>query len=297
MVAEGRAMATAAAALEPAIAAQVAELRDCADVDFKPLGLASTLDSARASAILRAWTAADASLLLRLVLALRAMYVQHQRRLVEAVTDPRVKFEISTVGELDGVEMCLIGSTGEGGGEVQFAAPLHEVNLGPLLAATSAAVPKYSQPRLTLQVKFLLHSLAPPQINLLGPALISEALNVADLSLPAWTLDMQVQEANASVEVRRSFIAALPRVFGRPLETDTIHISLPTQFPKLPPALTLQSSQHFDSSGKPITKLYDDLPWSPRWDVQEMVRRTWSFIVEENVLFKKLCTDSLAARR
>jgi BRCA1-A complex subunit BRE len=162
-----------------------------------------------------------------------------------------------------------------------------------------------------LQVKFPLQrgqtSAGPPQLKLVAPPAMREVFDVDDVRLPVWpgniclveyipslqqTLQQQVREARASIALRRSFMEALFPFFGRPLEADAtycrrisllassgaftflVHLALPIQFPKVQPTLTFQSSQHFDTRGRPlVSRTYMDYPWSPRWDAPQMAQR------------------------
>nr|CAD1830467.1 unnamed protein product [Ananas comosus var. bracteatus] len=141
-------------------------------------------------------------------------------------------------------------------------------------------------------------------------------------------LKVQVVEAVASIGQRRRFIEALSPLLvghwkpirsfvGKPrfllylgfyisevtgkfvrvviqLELQLIHFSIPIQFPKQQPILTLQSSQHFNSQGTPIlSPPINDYPWSPRWDPAKMVERIFDFLVDECLNFKKYCNDAI----
>lgn len=277
--------------------------------------------------ILRDWSVKDPSRLLRLVMELRSLYLQYQRRLVEEVDDPRLRFEIGTISSMQGLEMCLV-KIAEKLHEVKFAVPLLQMDLSQLVRRKHQAV-------IYLQVVFPMRkgqasSPMVPQLKLFAPPELKEVFDVEDVKLPIWpdgmclaeytptlkdTLKRQVNDAFSSVTSRRSFIESLSVPFGRPIEAETIfgrrvsvlassgifvflvHFSLSTQFPKHQPSLTFQSCQHFDSMGKPVTKLYKDYPWSPRWDISEMVHRIYDFVVDECTIFKKFCNDSLQHHR
>lgn len=277
------------------------------------------------------WKYKDPSGLLRLILELRNLYMGYQRKRVEELDDPRLKFEISTIIPREGLEICLLSGIERSDG-VKFAVPLLDLDLSNILAG----YPLRQQQKIFLQVIFPVRKRqseipSAPQLKLVASTTLKELFDIEDVTLPVWVdgmcmaeyipnleenLRAQVSEAIASVNARRLFIEALVPHFGRPLEAETVfcrrvsilaasgnfsflvHFTLPIQFPKQQPILTFQSSQHFDSQGMPITsRLYADYPWSPRWDVSEMTQRILEFIVEESINFKKFCSDALQLHR
>ncbi|EFJ16360.1 hypothetical protein SELMODRAFT_445185 [Selaginella moellendorffii] len=293
------------------------------DSDFQPLATNSSISS-----ILKGWDSKDPSTLLRFLVELRNEYLQYQRKRVEELKDSRLHFEVNTLESIEDLEMGLV--TDGDNARVIFSIPLHEVDLSKL-ARQSRLLLQPPNTGVVLQVcypvqrEFTFLS-AVPLIKLHAPNVLREVFKVEDVRLPAWTdsmclaeyipkllelLQSQIVDACASLTLRRNFIEALVPVFGRPLEAETdfgrkvsmiasagvftflIHISLPLQFPKVQPTLLLQSSQHFDSQGRPISRAYEDYPWSPRWDPSEMVSRICDFITEENASFKQYCNESL----
>lgn len=288
--------------------------------------------------LLRDWSTGDRNRLLRLVLDLRMQYMKHQRRLVEAVDDLRIRFEISTLSNLKGLEMCLVPSL-EKPEEVQMEVPLTGVDIVPLATILGGSLGRTllselqgpGAAHLHLLVRFVLarpgQKAPPPQLRLLAPQRVLEAFALVDSKMPGWTdstclmeyvpvlqqqLQEQVQEAKQAVELRKAFISALLPCFGRPLEADLVnfrhvsvfltsgtlmflvHFYLPITFPKQQPSLVLQSTQHFDTQGRPIaSRPYGDFPWSPRWEAGEMARRICDFIVSETTNFRRLCVESL----
>ncbi|XP_064957978.1 uncharacterized protein LOC135608855 [Musa acuminata AAA Group] len=168
---------------------------------------------------------------------------------------------------------------------------------------------------------------AAPRVKLVSTSEVKTLFSVEDVKLPPWldgmclaeylpaiedNLKLQVVEAIASIGARRRFIEALSPLFGRPLEADPVlcrratvlcasgaftflvHFSIPTQFPKQQPTLVMQSSQHFNSQGTPISSpLINDYPWSPRWDPPQMAERIFEFLVDECLNFKKFCIDAI----
>ncbi|GBG76819.1 hypothetical protein CBR_g23034 [Chara braunii] len=292
--------------------------------------------------LLRDWNVRDSARLLRLVLQLRYLYLWHQRKLVERIENQRVRFEINSIGAWEGLEICLVGPE-DRPEEVQLAIPMVDVDLHPLLdlrprldlpgmeSLMQELNPLVPYQNIILQVKFPLNkastsSLLPaPQFKVALPVNIREMMDTADIPFQPWTeseclmaylinlqdqLKDNVKEARMAMDYRRQFIEAIPKVFGHPLEAETVyfrrftivacihvftflaHFTLPAAFPKVPPSFYLQSTQHFDNSSKPLrSRLYDDFPYSPRWDMDEMVRRIAMFMQDEATAFKKQCQD------
>ncbi|MCO5581438.1 hypothetical protein L7F22_035322 [Adiantum nelumboides] len=163
-----------------------------------------------------------------------SLYMQYQRRLVEQVDDSRVRFEIGTLSSMPGLEMCLVTVAGKPC-EVKFAVPLLQVDceLGKVR----------HQEVIHLQVIFPVKigqswNLSAPQLKLFAPATVREVFDVEDVKLPTWPDEMciseylpslkerikrQVQEAYASVKLRKSFIENLCMPFGRPIEADSVY--------------------------------------------------------------------------
>ncbi|KAF7102993.1 hypothetical protein CFC21_104037 [Triticum aestivum] len=248
------------------------------------------------------WDYRDPRGLLCLVEELRLLYIEYQKKLVEKVDDARLKFEISTVLAKEGIEVSLVSSTGRSD-EVKFAVPLLDLDLKMMVPGCPWKLPQ----KIHLQAIF--------------PSFFS----VDGVKLPAWVdgmcmaeyvptleedLKLQVVDASASIGCRRRFIEALAPAFGRPLEADPIfcrkatvlsisgiftflvHFVIPLQFPQQQPILTLQSCQHCNSQGIPITSSPNNsYPWSPRWEVTEMVDRIYDYLADECQNFKKLCSD------
>ncbi|BBN18245.1 BRCA1-A complex subunit BRE [Marchantia polymorpha subsp. ruderalis] len=310
------------------------------DQDFQPLLFVGDDNAAAQAAalgawtILRDWTAKDYSRLLRFLLELRSLYLRHQRKRVEFVEDPRVRFEIGTISAMEGLEMRIFTGA-DRSEEVQFAIPL-DIDLTQISRRLGTSSAKLWS-GISLQVAFSLQrgqtftGEKAPQLRLHAPPAMRDVFDVEDVKLPTWAdrmclmeyvpnvqdiLKAQVREAITSVGMRRSFLEALGPVFGRPLELETnlfrrvsimvtsglfcflIHFSLPTQFPKQQPTLTFQSSQHFDARGRPImSRPYTEYPWSPRWEPSHMAQRIFEFALDECDKFKKYCNDILQQHR
>ncbi|CAM0909878.1 unnamed protein product [Alopecurus aequalis] len=254
-----------------------------------------------------------------------SVYIEYQKKRVAEVDDTRLKFEIDTVLAKEGIEVCMVSST-DRPVEVKFAVPLLDLDLKQLVPGCPWKFPQ----KIHLQAIFLVsrgYSSVPsaPRLKLISTPEMKSFFSVDAVKLPAWVdgmcmaeyilsleddLKTQVVEASASIGSRRRFIEALAPVFGKPLEADPIlcrratvlsisgiftflvHFTIPLQFPRQQPILILQSSQHCNSQGIPITSpQINDYPWSPRWDTPEMVERIYDFLADECQTFKKFCSD------
>ncbi|CAL9146135.1 unnamed protein product [Musa hybrid cultivar] len=313
-------------ALHPSVAPDVVFSSE--DDDFDPLGDIASEGEARVSkSSLCDWNSKDPSKLMALVHELRDLYMHYQRRRVGELDDARIKFEMNTMLPREGIEVCLV-SLPDRLEEVKFAVPLLDMDLNKLVPACTWR----HQQKIYLQIIFPVsrrNSSAPaaPRVKLVSTSEVKTLFSVEDVKLPPWldgmclaeylpaiedNLKLQVVEAIASIGARRRFIEALSPLFGRPLEADPVlcrratvlcasgaftflvHFSIPTQFPKQQPTLVMQSSQHFNSQGTPISSpLINDYPWSPRWDPPQMAERIFEFLVDECLNFKKFCIDAI----
>ncbi|XP_072995338.1 uncharacterized protein [Typha latifolia] len=273
------------------------------------------------------WDSKDPSRLLALVHELRELYMHYQKKRVGELDDARLKFEMSTALSRKGIEVGMV-SLPDRPEEVKFAVPLLDLDFNKMVHGC----PWKHQQSIHLQVVFPVSrsysSIPPaPRIKLVSTSDLKALFSIEDVKLPSWldgmcmaeylptledNLKMQVVEAVASIGARRRFIEALAPHFGRPIEADPVfcrrvtvlavsgvftflvHFSIPVQFPKLQPVLTLQSSQHFNSQGTPVmSPPLNDYPWSPRWDQSQMVERIFEFLVDECLNFKKYCNDAI----
>lgn len=62
-----------------------------------------------------------------------------------------------------------------------------------------------------------------------------------------------------------------------------IHFHLPLAFPKDKPQITLQSVYHMTSQGTMYTEVLDEVPYSPRWPIIQMVNKLLTYIIENAV--------------
>ncbi|KAJ1261045.1 hypothetical protein BS78_10G278200 [Paspalum vaginatum] len=293
-------------ALTPKVAPDVVFGPD--DEGFQPLVDYAENGNGDKSCLAR-WDCRDPKGLIALVHELRGLYIEYHKKRVEVVDDARVVFELSTVLSKEGIEVCMVPSA-DRPEEVKFAVPLLDLDLAKLVPGCPWKLPQ----KIHLQVIFPIsrssnYSSIPsaPRLKLISTPDLKSLFSVEDVKLPPWSngmclaeylpaledsLNNLVVEASASIGSRRRFIEALAPTFGRPLEADPIfcrratilsisgifsflvHFAIPLQFPKQQPVLTLQSSQHCNADGTPITSPpINDYPWSPRWDQVEMVER------------------------
>ncbi|CAN6206678.1 unnamed protein product, partial [Urochloa humidicola] len=284
---------------------------------------------------LACWDCRDPRGLLALVHELRELYIEYHKKQVTKVDDARVTFELSTVLSKEGIEVCMVPSA-DRPAEVKFAVPLLDVDFD--FAKLVPGCPWRLPQKIHLQVIFPIsrsssYSSVPsaPRLKLISTPDLKSLFSVDDVKLPQWSNDMclaeylpvleenlnlLVIEASASIGSRRRFIEALAPTFGRPIEADPIfcrratvlsisgvftflvYFAIPLQFPKQQPILTLQSSQHCNADGTPITSPpINDYPWSPRWDQAEMVERIYDFLTDECQNFKKFCSDAITQQK
>lgn len=277
------------------------------------------------------WNSRDPSKLLALILELRDLYREYQRKLVGEVDDDRLKFEISTMLSREGIEMCMTSGLDKPG-EVKFAVPLLDLDLNKMVLGSTWR----HQQKIYLQVVYPVgrkYSTTPsaPKLKLVSSPELKSWFSVEDSRLPSWLdgmcmaeylptleemLENQIKEAVALIEVRRKFITTLAPLFGRPIEADPVfcrkvsflaasgtftflvHISVPLQFPKQQPAMVLQSSQHFNSQNVPVkSHVISEYPWSPRWETSEMAERIFDFVADECLNFKRYCNETIIQQR
>ncbi|KAG7604641.1 putative BRCA1-A complex subunit BRE protein [Arabidopsis thaliana] len=274
------------------------------------------------------WDHEDSTRLLVIIQGLRDQYVAYQRRRVGQVDDDRVKFEISTVLTRKGIEMQMASGVDKPE-EVKFAVPLvMDMNINKMVVGC----PWKHQQKIYLQVVYPIlrkYEAAPsaPRLKLVSYYDLKSLFSVEDVKLSPWmdgmclaeylphleeTLERQIHEAVAAIDLRRSFIEALSLNLGRPLEADPtfcrkatflnasgqftfmVHFFFSTQFPKQQPTLMLQSCQHLNQSSVPVkSNLLTEFPWSPRWEVGRMAERLCDFLTDEAVNFKKYCNEAL----
>ncbi|OAE26444.1 hypothetical protein AXG93_815s1050 [Marchantia polymorpha subsp. ruderalis] len=165
------------------------------DQDFQPLLFVGDDNAAAQAAalgawtILRDWTAKDYSRLLRFLLELRSLYLRHQRKRVEFVEDPRVRFEIGTISAMEGLEMRIFTGA-DRSEEVQFAIPL-DIDLTQISRRLGTSSAKLWS-GISLQVAFSLQrgqtftGEKAPQLRLHAPPAMRDVFDVEDVKLPTW---------------------------------------------------------------------------------------------------------------
>ncbi|WOH03606.1 hypothetical protein DCAR_0623005 [Daucus carota subsp. sativus] len=273
------------------------------------------------------WNYKDPACLLTLILQLRDLYMVYQKQRVGEVDDERLKFELGTIISKEGLEMYMSSGV-EKPEEVRFAVPLLGMDINKIVIGSSWR----QQQKIYLQVIFpvvgkFTNKPPVPRLKLVSTPDLRAVLSVEDVRLLPWSdgmclaeylptleelLASQIKDAVTLIELRRQFIVALAPFFGRPLEADSVfcrkasflsvsgiftfvvHFALTLQFPKQPPLLVLQSSQHFDLRGAAIkSSSLTEYPWSPRWDVSEMAERIFDFVADECLNFRKICNESV----
>ncbi|KAH9325713.1 hypothetical protein KI387_005891, partial [Taxus chinensis] len=209
------------------------------DESFQPLSVTGEGQEISQSVwkILCDWKIKDASGLLQLLLELRHLYMGYQRKRVEELDDPRLKFEISTIIPREGVEICLL-SGADNSEEVKFAVRIVDLDLSKHVSGCLLR----QQQQIFLQVIFPVRKRqsalsSTPHLKLVASTALKDLFDVEDMKLPTWVdgmcmaeyiptleenLKAQMSEAITSVNLRRAFIEALVQHFGRPLEADTV---------------------------------------------------------------------------
>lgn len=142
----------------------------------------------------------------------------YQRKRVEELDDPRLKFEISTIIPREGLEICLLSGI-ERPDAVKFAVPLLDLDLSNILVG----YPLKHRLQIFLQVIFPVRKRqsempSSPQLKLVASKTLKELFDIEDVTLPVWVdgmcmaeyipnleenLRAQVSEAIASVNSRR----------------------------------------------------------------------------------------------
>ncbi|KAL6873594.1 hypothetical protein ACP4OV_013676 [Aristida adscensionis] len=303
------------------------------DEGFQPLVDYAEAGNGDKSCLAR-WDYRDPGGLLALVEELRNLYIEYQKKRVDELNDARLTFELSTIPSKEGIEVCMVPSA-DRPDEVKCAVPLLDLDFAKLVQGCPWRLPQKIHLQVVFPISRSYSSVSsaplPPRLKLISTPDLKSLFSVEDVRLPPWingmcmaeylppleeNLKILVVEASASIGSRRRFIEALAPTFGRPIESDPIfcrrttvvsisgiftflvHFSIPLQFPKQQPVLTLQSSQHFNAEGLPIMSLpINDYPWSPRWDTTEMVERIYEFLTDECQNFKKFCGDSMAQQK
>ncbi|CAI5952779.1 unnamed protein product [Closterium sp. NIES-65] len=225
---------------------------------FQPLLLPGGMGGSESSSwgLLKDWQHNDSYRLLRLLLHLRALFLQQQRQQAEAMEDGRVKFELSTLAQQEFEVYAPLTAGKSSPEELQLAVPVLGIDLRPLTHFRwwSDWLKRCgSDLHLRLLIKFPISGsssstngkASTPQLKLGGPPLLLSLLGFPETKLPAWTdtmctvaylpelaafIHQRLDSAVSSMQSRADFISALPVVFGQPLETDTQLFSHTTLF-------------------------------------------------------------------
>jgi len=110
---------------------------------------------------------------------------------------------------------------------------------------------------------------------------------------------------------RKQLIEQLIIQIGSPMEYDTvtykkisfyiddsatpylIHISIPGIYPKDKPTCAFQSLNILTNRSVPIQKTVSQIPWSPRWQADEFVKKLKPHLAEVGIEFKKTLVDDI----
>jgi len=277
---------------------------------------------------IKQWNPQQSDALLRILLELLSCFRDYQKQLIAKFPNDRIRFECETVANVEGVEMYLntVGSHHE----VDCMVPLNDVNLLQL-SGLSICLPvagphgntDSSVYSLTLYAKFFPDITdKEPELSLVIPKFWEEKLPfLSHLKLPEWTKNMclveyisQIKDTLTEVfdglKLRKRLILEFKnQMEASPLEYDSmtyrrisflyvvdsvpvvLHVFVPWLFPKECPQLLLQSVM-YSGSGHPLQRLIVDYPYSPRWDVTELVRRLKALLPNNLIQFKRECEVS-----
>ncbi|XP_039170473.1 BRISC and BRCA1-A complex member 2 [Eucalyptus grandis] len=183
------------------------------------------------------WNHKDPTRLCALIQELRDEYTDYQRRRAGEVDDDRLTFEISTILSREGIEMHMSSGLDKPQ-EVKFAVPLVDMNINKVVHGC----PWRHLQKIHLQVvypvgKKYVSAASAPRLKLVSTPELKALFSVDDVKLPSWvdgmcmaeylphleeSLQGQIMEAVALIDIRRHFIEALAPVFGRPVEADPV---------------------------------------------------------------------------
>ncbi|KAK3426141.1 hypothetical protein EUGRSUZ_F02661 [Eucalyptus grandis] len=183
------------------------------------------------------WNHKDPTRLCALIQELRDEYTDYQRRRAGEVDDDRLTFEISTILSREGIEMHMSSGLDKPQ-EVKFAVPLVDMNINKVVHGC----PWRHLQKIHLQVvypvgKKYVSAASASRLKLVSTPELKALFSVDDVKLPSWvdgmcmaeylphleeSLQGQIMEAVALIDIRRHFIEALAPVFGRPVEADPV---------------------------------------------------------------------------
>jgi hypothetical protein len=253
---------------------------------------------------IKTWNLEDVKALSEIVKELLLKFKEFNFNLIRRYPSERFQFELSTIQSIPGIEFLL--TAGETSSEVQCLIPFSFEE-----ADISEALQK--EP-VKLSITFY------PDINriptarlLVGSGSLWEGLQ---MKIPSWTTDTctmtYIPDVKALLKphfdswfLRKKLVKALVDVFGRPLEFDAysfqkvafvfddqtlpmlLFFSVPSTFPTKQPVVTLQSTLGLSKLDRPLQKVYDAYPYSPRWTMDELSRRIKDWLIDAIPEFKK----------
>jgi len=245
--------------------------------------------------LLEMWDPSMSQSLLNVILALRKLLKDQHKQFVQNCSDARVRFEYSTVQDLQGAEFFTYQK------EVIMALPLNDLLLDP------AAGENESKP--ILFIKFYPDTSKPTEATWTLPP--NWARIIVKMELPKWSLETRLLEYLVSVkemikklvvnfQVKRQVVEELIKAMGSPTEVDTktysslaflydvsqysiiVTVGIRNKFPQEPPQIVFQSFTQFVRN-RPFIKEWPNCPWSPRWTPQDMAKRL-RYVVQFNLL-------------
>ncbi|GLG94745.1 BRCA1-A complex subunit BRE [Gryllus bimaculatus] len=278
------------------------------------------------------WNSQDPKALYYVISELLVLYRKHQVNLLDELDYSRIQFEyLSLVRQAqvseDDVEV-LVGNRNKSRflcGAVNFLIRL-KVDFSGLPPVLSTENPGENVAILLVTFHSPEGSRITPQLHL-SPGVEKALGGAGTLQLPPFPPDGsclmdyvpivvdQLQERVANVtqcyEKKKEYLAALFYHLEKSiLEYDGVtfshasfmlerrdfyfllHVTLPLYFPKEKPTFQFQSVYHA-RYGNPYQTRCDDYPFSPRWDISEMVERACQFITEYAEIFQKNSIQSV----
>lgn len=298
------------------------------DVDFQPLDEAVNDVAPAFRASLSQFSVEEPNHLLHLVQLLIQSYSTYNRlKLLDTKgLDRQLQFELDTTASQHGVQVAY--SKGRDGrpDTVWFRMPLHQVELDPLMPfLLNTCAPAHEGRKVS--VEYLTERMALNAVFSLTPGgAVSNQLElrldlpqqlisyIGDIGLPPWEnaqciiqylpavnsrLERVIQAEGAGLAQRSSFILALARGLGRPLEVDTVFaksaafilacegssfvlsFAIPHSFPRDQPRIVLQV--HTPS---PDLLIYSEYPWSPNWSPDQAAARVVAYVQQETLKWR-----------
>jgi len=251
-----------------------------------------------------------------LVREVRAAFYASEVERVRRVADETVKFELSTVVEWPGMQAMLSDMMSPM--EVHITLPL-TITPEASPAEATASQPKEQQGDV-VRVNMVLYvgsSTRAPSPRLLD---LEKHSWLEGYTLPGWPSERCAMEYVVGLQdnlvaryhaherkhrLRAAYCDALVAAFGHPLERDVgntkvafhfvhqnfviiIQFKTSMEFPERMPDIMV-SSLIATRNGKCFSSTYNSYPYSPRWEVSELVARHRAFLLEALPGFKNLC--------